>query len=155
MNTTLGLTDSCSLAHPKHPSFDATDGYCREEAIMILRRFYVTENTNGTYSWISPFPIYLHLRTSSNPKIENESCTQNRYSIPRTNSPTRVIRCNLSHIYMPLSWNDFARNFYSCTSCVPLKPHSLGNKAPFIRSLLNPLNNVSIDHDPLGLKRLT
>jgi tRNA-specific adenosine deaminase 2 len=38
------------LAHPKHPPFDATDGYCREEAIMILRRFYVTENTNGTYS---------------------------------------------------------------------------------------------------------
>jgi len=36
-----------SLTHPKHPPFDATDGYCREEAIMILRRFYVTENTNA------------------------------------------------------------------------------------------------------------
>jgi hypothetical protein len=36
-----------SLEHPKHPPFDATDGHCREEAIMILRRFYVTENTNG------------------------------------------------------------------------------------------------------------
>jgi tRNA-specific adenosine deaminase 2 len=36
-----------SLEHPKHPPFDATDGHCREEAIMILRRFYVTENTNA------------------------------------------------------------------------------------------------------------
>ncbi|KAI0289529.1 cytidine deaminase-like protein [Russula brevipes] len=36
-----------SLAHPKHPKFNATDGYCREEAIMILRRFYVTENMNA------------------------------------------------------------------------------------------------------------
>jgi hypothetical protein len=36
-----------SLEHPKHPPFKATDGHCREEAIMILRRFYVTENTNG------------------------------------------------------------------------------------------------------------
>ncbi|KAI0276165.1 cytidine deaminase-like protein [Russula aff. rugulosa BPL654] len=36
-----------SLAHPKHPPFDATDGYCREEAIIILRRFYITENTNA------------------------------------------------------------------------------------------------------------
>ena len=36
-----------SLEHPKHPPFNATGGHCREEAIMILRRFYVTENTNG------------------------------------------------------------------------------------------------------------
>ncbi|SRR6266403_432846 len=48
-NATL-VTIWYSLAHPKHPPFDATDGYCREEAIMILRRFYITENTNGTYS---------------------------------------------------------------------------------------------------------
>lgn len=31
-----------------HPSYQATGGYLREEAILILRRFYVTENTNGT-----------------------------------------------------------------------------------------------------------
>lgn len=49
-NVTLALTNWYRLAHPKHPPFDATDGYCREEAIMILRRFYVTENTNGRYS---------------------------------------------------------------------------------------------------------
>ena len=50
--TRVDMVDS--LEHPKHPPFDATDGHCREEAIMILRRFYVTENTNGisvlTYS---------------------------------------------------------------------------------------------------------
>ncbi|KAG1740062.1 cytidine deaminase-like protein [Suillus lakei] len=33
--------------HPVHPSYQATGGYLREEAIMILRRFYVTENTNA------------------------------------------------------------------------------------------------------------
>jgi tRNA-specific adenosine deaminase 2 len=49
-NVILALTNCYRLAHPKHPPFDATDGYCREEAIMILRRFYVTENTNGRYS---------------------------------------------------------------------------------------------------------
>jgi tRNA-specific adenosine deaminase 2 len=36
-----------SVKHPVHPSYLATGGYLREEAIMILRRFYVTENTNG------------------------------------------------------------------------------------------------------------
>lgn len=35
------------LSHPKHPAYKATVGYCREEAIMILRRFYITENTNA------------------------------------------------------------------------------------------------------------
>jgi len=35
------------LAHPSRPAYKAISGYCREEAIMILRRFYITENTNG------------------------------------------------------------------------------------------------------------
>ncbi|KAH6896491.1 tRNA specific adenosine deaminase [Coprinopsis sp. MPI-PUGE-AT-0042] len=35
------------LPHPKHPSYKATGGYLREEAIMVLRRFYITENTNA------------------------------------------------------------------------------------------------------------
>ncbi|KAH7926039.1 cytidine deaminase-like protein [Leucogyrophana mollusca] len=35
------------LDHPRHPSYKATGGYCRDEAIMVLRRFYVTENTNA------------------------------------------------------------------------------------------------------------
>ncbi|TFK56209.1 cytidine deaminase-like protein [Heliocybe sulcata] len=41
----LGVNES--LTHPKHPGYKATSGYCREEAIMILRRFYITENTNA------------------------------------------------------------------------------------------------------------
>ncbi|KAF8075885.1 cytidine deaminase-like protein [Lyophyllum atratum] len=35
------------LDHPVHPPYRATGGYLREEAIMILRRFYITENTNA------------------------------------------------------------------------------------------------------------
>ncbi|KAJ3921753.1 cytidine deaminase-like protein [Lentinula edodes] len=35
------------LEHPAHPAYKATGGYCREDAIMILRRFYITENTNA------------------------------------------------------------------------------------------------------------
>lgn len=38
---------NASVRHPVHPSYQATGGYLRDEAIMILRRFYVTENTNA------------------------------------------------------------------------------------------------------------
>ncbi|KAH7890842.1 cytidine deaminase-like protein [Phlebopus sp. FC_14] len=41
----LGVNES--LRHPVHPSYKATGGYLRDEAIMILRRFYVTENVNA------------------------------------------------------------------------------------------------------------
>ncbi|KAF5367079.1 hypothetical protein D9758_003912 [Tetrapyrgos nigripes] len=41
----LGVNET--LEHPIHPSYKATGGYCREEAIMILRRFYITENINA------------------------------------------------------------------------------------------------------------
>ncbi len=41
-------SSSCvRLPHPVHPPYKATGGYCREEAIMILRRFYISENMNG------------------------------------------------------------------------------------------------------------
>ncbi|KAI5999316.1 cytidine deaminase-like protein [Pisolithus orientalis] len=33
--------------HPIHPAYDAIGGYLREEAIMVLRRFYVTQNANA------------------------------------------------------------------------------------------------------------
>jgi len=36
-----------ALDHPKHPTYPATSGFCREEAILLLRRFYMTENTNA------------------------------------------------------------------------------------------------------------
>ncbi|KXN84218.1 tRNA-specific adenosine deaminase subunit tad2 [Leucoagaricus sp. SymC.cos] len=35
------------LCHPLHPPYKATGGYFNDEAIMILRRFYITENTNA------------------------------------------------------------------------------------------------------------
>ncbi|KAJ7929113.1 tRNA specific adenosine deaminase [Mycena leptocephala] len=41
----IGVNDK--LAHPSHPPYDAIGGYSREEAILILRRFYVTENSNA------------------------------------------------------------------------------------------------------------
>ncbi|KAF9457999.1 cytidine deaminase-like protein [Collybia nuda] len=41
----LGVNER--LDHPVHPAYRATGGYLREEAILILRRFYVTENTNA------------------------------------------------------------------------------------------------------------
>ncbi|KAM5532662.1 hypothetical protein V8D89_013706 [Ganoderma adspersum] len=38
---------SSALPHPKHRGCEAHGGYLRDEAIMILRRFYITENTNA------------------------------------------------------------------------------------------------------------
>ncbi|THG99138.1 hypothetical protein EW145_g7315 [Phellinidium pouzarii] len=35
------------LEHPRHPTYKAIGGYGREAAIMILRRFYLTENSNA------------------------------------------------------------------------------------------------------------
>jgi len=35
------------IEHPFHPPYKATSGLCREEAIMVLRRFYMTENANA------------------------------------------------------------------------------------------------------------
>ena len=35
------------LVHPKHGAYKATGGLRREDAIMLLRRFYMTENQNG------------------------------------------------------------------------------------------------------------
>ena len=32
-----------------HPPFIAEGGYYREEAIMLLRRFYMSENQNGQF----------------------------------------------------------------------------------------------------------
>lgn len=58
---------NASVGHPVHPSYKATGGYLREEAIMILRRFYVTENTNA------PIPKQKSnrvLKTEIPPKIQ-------------------------------------------------------------------------------------
>ncbi len=36
-----------SMEHPAHPQFQALYGYKRDEAIIILRKFYITENKAG------------------------------------------------------------------------------------------------------------
>ncbi|KAI0761743.1 cytidine deaminase-like protein [Irpex lacteus] len=41
----LGVNST--LIHPKHPPYKAWSGYAREDAIMVLRRFYITENVNA------------------------------------------------------------------------------------------------------------
>lgn len=41
----LGVNEG--LSHPAHPPYKASCGYLRDEAIMILRRFYMTENTRA------------------------------------------------------------------------------------------------------------
>ncbi|ESK85476.1 trna specific adenosine deaminase [Moniliophthora roreri MCA 2997] len=41
----LGINSD--MPHPIHPPYKATGGFLREEAIMVLRRFYITENTNA------------------------------------------------------------------------------------------------------------
>ena len=48
-----GLTVECfdRLPHPAHDGYTAHGGLLRDEAIMVLRRFYITENTNGTLAW--------------------------------------------------------------------------------------------------------
>ncbi|KAF7354885.1 tRNA-specific adenosine deaminase 2 [Mycena sanguinolenta] len=41
----IGVNDG--LEHPSHPPYEAIGGFAREDAILILRRFYVTENSNA------------------------------------------------------------------------------------------------------------
>lgn len=44
----LGVkTDHIRPTLNSHPPFTAVGGYYREEAIMLLRRFYMSENSNG------------------------------------------------------------------------------------------------------------
>lgn len=47
-NAVLTLCDSPKLIYS--PPLTAVGGYRREEAIMLLRRFYVTENAHGQSS---------------------------------------------------------------------------------------------------------
>lgn len=50
--------DETPLSHPcvntspmldTHKSFEAVGGYYRDEAIMLLRKFYMSENVNGEW----------------------------------------------------------------------------------------------------------
>lgn len=58
------------LEHPKHPKYKATGGYLREEAIMHLRRFYMTENASGMFLFclFLSLVVCLIIPAAPNPK---------------------------------------------------------------------------------------
>lgn len=58
------------LEHPTHPPYQATGGFLREEAILILRRFYITENTNGAKVVVYPSVHFSLTFLHSSPKSE-------------------------------------------------------------------------------------
>lgn len=71
--------------HPKHPTFPATGGYCRDEAILVLRRFYITENTNGVLALTKISPPHLFpLLNSPHAKIQGKSGVKDRISRERS-----------------------------------------------------------------------
>ena len=61
----INVTDLRPLLNT-HAGFVAEGGYYREEAIMLLRRFYMSENSNGashasTSSFLHVLQAYKHL----------------------------------------------------------------------------------------------
>lgn len=66
------------VPHPVHPGYKATGGYCREDAIMILRRFYITENVNGALIIHSNVVHFLTYRRSSGPSFKGKQSPQDR-----------------------------------------------------------------------------
>jgi hypothetical protein len=57
--------------------FTAVGGYYREEAIMLLRRFYMSENSNGTYALLRDLKL---TPLSSSSKEKDYKGSQDRYS---------------------------------------------------------------------------
>jgi tRNA-specific adenosine deaminase 2 len=57
-----------SVPHPKHPPYKAASGYGRENAIMVLRRFYITENSNGTPTCTAVHTEILRVTAAPVPK---------------------------------------------------------------------------------------
>ncbi|KAG8956598.1 tRNA(adenine34) deaminase [Tulasnella sp. 424] len=49
------------LPHPVHPSYKAVYGYRRDEAIIILRKFYITENKAGKWHLVDVVTMILSL----------------------------------------------------------------------------------------------
>lgn len=71
--TVLTQVSAGRLDHPVHPAYRATGGYLREEAILILRRFYITENTNGAKSGLPPIGSNLLTLSYHSPSTKVES----------------------------------------------------------------------------------
>jgi len=68
--------------YPTIPPFEAWMGYLRVEAIMILRRFYLTENKNGKSLYISPMSDTLTTMFSSYTTHKNGKGAENRDTTP-------------------------------------------------------------------------
>jgi len=65
------------LQHPSHPSYKATGGYLREEAVLILRRFYITENTNGSFISLNSYDVLIvPLPHSTSAQIQGKPCVE-------------------------------------------------------------------------------
>jgi hypothetical protein len=58
--------------HPIHLSYQITDGLLQEEAVLILRRFYIKENGYGRL--IHCYQFYCH----SNWYCLDSSCSENK-----------------------------------------------------------------------------
>jgi hypothetical protein len=69
------------LEHPVHKSYNAMSGYLREEAIMVLRRFYITENENGAADRTLFERSTADVASSSGAEVEEESRAQDADTI--------------------------------------------------------------------------
>jgi hypothetical protein len=68
--------------YPTCPPFEAWMGYLRVEAIMILRRFYLTENKNGKSLYISFTSGTLTIMFSSYTTHKDRKGVENRDTTP-------------------------------------------------------------------------
>jgi len=81
------VTSTRLLYSPPYPAYG---NYRREEAIMLLRRFYLTENTSGTsYSLVSPSSLDLtdlkSFTSSAETQEQEESSAERRHRASPTN----------------------------------------------------------------------
>ncbi|OJT07623.1 tRNA-specific adenosine deaminase 2 [Trametes pubescens] len=80
-----------SLPHPKHAEYRAMGGYMHDEAIMVLRRFYITENTNGEHR-VHPARAALDTSPprSAGPEVESEPGTEDGDPLTYTAGASRL-----------------------------------------------------------------
>ncbi|KAJ8074853.1 tRNA(adenine34) deaminase [Marasmius tenuissimus] len=64
------------IIHPNHPSHNATGGFRREEAIMVLRRFYITEKIR-----MPLFPGQKQIGFSKLTYLETNGCGATRCTV--------------------------------------------------------------------------
>ena len=117
------------LVHPKHPYYPATGGYYREEAIMVLRRFYITENTNGQWNL-----MIFTCNTSPWLPVRKLPCL----NLKQTGFSKHISPKNTKEPQCPY----ILPTFNCCDLIFPPETKRLCNKAPFICSLDDPEQDV-------------